>query len=269
MKEFLWKYLIGPIVADSRNAGEAVWQGVTAYPGYNPVNTAVYAFTAVSLLYLTYRFFEWKDIKLDKELAVYSIPFMFLGGALRFIEDAQIISSPQNIVLITPLIYILIALIYIPAVALLNRRKFFYLGISLLLPVLTVSILGLSGINLIYLLSVVSLIGVLTGVYYWLFEDKYTSNSLIALAASQFFEGASSMMASFYDYNPKQLLAQQFNSLLGPPGILLMKILVLGLALKVIVDMEDEKMKGLTLLVMYAIGFGTGFRVFLRVLAGI
>lgn len=269
MKEFLWKYLIGPIVADSRNAGEAVWQGVTAYPGYNPVNTVVYALTAVSLLYLTYRFFEWKEVELDAQLALFSIPFMFLGGALRFIEDAQIISSPQNIVLITPLIYILIAIIYIPAVTLLNRRKFLYLGIGLLLPVLIASTLGFSGINLIYLLTVISLTGVLTGVYYWLFEDEYTSSSLVALAASQFFEGVSSMTASFYDYSPKQLLAQQFNSLLGPPGILLMKIIVLFLAIRVIMDMKSEKMKGLTLLVLYAIGFGTGFRVFLRVLAGI
>jgi uncharacterized membrane protein len=269
VKEFLWKYLVGPIVADSRNAEEAVWQGATAYTGYNPVNTFVYALTAATMLYLTYRFFKWKDVELDSGLAFHSIPFMFLGGSLRFIEDAQIISSPQNIILITPFVYLLIALMYIPAVIFLNEKKLSYLGHGLLFPVLAVASLGLSGFNTIYLLSVLALSVSLTGIYYWVLDEEYTSKALTAMAGSQLFEGSSSMMAAFYDYNPKQLLAQQFNSVLGPPGILVMKLLVLGLAVKVVTDIEDGKMEGLTFLVLYAIGFGTGFRVFLRALAGI
>jgi uncharacterized membrane protein len=266
---FVWKYLVGPIVADGKNAESLVWQGVTTYPGYNLVNTVTYGLIALTGLYFSYRFFKMKDIELSPGLAIKSVPYMFLGGALRFMEDAQVVSFPYNIVLITPFVYMLVALIYIPAVSYLGRKHFAYLGSVLLIPPLALSFPLFQPSQSFYFASVVILSGLLTGLYIWLVNESLKAPSYVLVAASQFFEGAASMMASFQGYQPKQLLAQTLNRFMGPPGILVLKLGVLALALSVLTDLEDEKMKGLALLVLYAIGFGTGFRVFLRALSGI
>jgi uncharacterized membrane protein len=70
-------------------------------------------------------------------------------------------------------------------------------------------------------------------------------------------------------FAPKQIIAQMFYSLLGPPGILVMKFGVMGLALYVLQDIQEEPLRGIALITLYAVGLGTGFRVFLRVLAGV
>lgn len=269
MIEALWKYVIGPIVADARGTETVIWNGVTATTGYNPVNTILYAATAATVLFLLHRFFSKKDVQLTSATAVYSIPFILLGGTLRFLDDIQLIPYPYSIPLITPLIYFLIAAVYLPAVYKLENRDLLKLGTAILLPVLGYALRGLNSVNVVYAAAVVSLSLLLTGLYYFVLQKPYNSRHLVLLAFTQFFEGSASMLSTFYGYSPKQLLTQLFNSLIGFPGILLMKTLVLILGIRVITDLDDERLRYLALMVLYSVGLGTGFRVFLRVVAGV
>ena len=269
MQEILWKYLIGPIVADAQNVQQLAWKGTTATKGYNPVNTAFYAVTSIIVLLGIYKLFHKKGIKFTTETAVHTLPFVLIGGTLRFLQDASAVPYPYSIVLITPLIYFLVAAITLPAIYYLENRRITLFGTLLFAPLMLYSVLQFEQFRILYIVSTIVLTAILTFSYRWIASEKYSSFPLVLVAFTQLFEGVASMLSSFYGYNPKQLLAQLFTALIGFPGVLVMKVGVLALAISVVTDIEDENMKALALLTLYAIGLGTGFRVFLRVLAGV
>jgi uncharacterized membrane protein len=269
LKEFIWKYLVGAVVADAKNVESAAWKGVEAFPGYNPYNTLMYVLVALVSLYVVYRFMERNDFELDAGTALNSIPFLLLGGTLRFMEDAGILPFPYSAVLVTPLIYFLIAAVYIPAVYLLDEKRLAYLGVGILTPVLLLALTGFKEFRAFYLVASLALTAVLTAAYKFFTSSEYSTAPMTAIAASQFFGGAAAMNASFYGYAPKQLLAQTMNGVFGPPGVLIMKFILVVAAARVLVDMKDQEIYGIALLVLYTIGFATGFRVLLRATAGI
>ena len=269
MLELLWKYLVGPIVADAKGVETLAWKGATTATGYNPVNTVFYAATAGLTLYLIYRFFQTRDVELTPQTAITATPFILLGGTLRFLDDAQLVPYPYSIPLITPLIYFLIAAIFVPAIIKLDEKKVKILGTAILTPVLIYSLINFQSFNLIYASGTIALSLLITAIYYLIFEEEFVKPYLIVLVFTQVFEGVVSMFSSFYGYQPKQLLAQTFNTFLGFPGVLVMKLGILALAISVIRDIEDSKLKSIALITLYSVGLGTGFRVFLRVTAGV
>ena len=268
MLQLLWKYIIGPIIADARGAETAVWNGITATTGYNIFNTIFYAATAATIIYLIYQLINKKDVQITTQTAINTTPFILLGGTLRFLDDVQLIPFPYSITLVTPLVYFLIASIYIPAIYKLKDKQILKLGIALLVPSLAYAATAFTSFNIVYATATIALTTVLTAAYYFIVEENYQAPYLVLLAFTQFFEGSASMISSFYGYNAKQLLAQQFNNILGLSGVLVMKTMVLALAISVITDIEEKALKSISLIILYSIGLGTGFRVFLRVLAG-
>ena len=133
---FLWHYFWGPIHADATNARCAVIEGgggpqllgsdaacraadsggaIVAEPGYTVVSEIGYAvalvFFLVGVLFLLRRL----DVGHDKRFFFALVPFMFLGGALRVVEDANdaaldagvgtLLSYPANTLIISPIIY--------------------------------------------------------------------------------------------------------------------------------------------------------------------
>lgn len=277
MEEFIWKYLVGPIVADAKGLEQATWKGIQASTGYNPVNTLAYVLLAGSILYLVHQYFERNNVELGPSTAVSSTPFILLGGFLRYLDDAQVIPFPFSITLITPVIYILIASVYVPALLKLDEKNLLKLGAGILIPTTIFTSFSFQIVNPWYTVSAMTLSILFTGLYYFLASEEYRETSLLLLAFSQLFEGVSSMLGSIPAliskpstvYQPKQLLAKMFNNFLGFPGVLVMKIGVLLLGLSVIKDLEDANLKFLALLILYAVGLGTGLRVFLRASAGV
>jgi len=277
MEEFVWKYLLGPIIADAKGVETVTWNSVTAVTGYNPVNTVAYVLLAGSILYLAYRYLERMDIGLSPSTAIYSTPFILLGGTLRFIDDAQIVPFPYSIVFITPIIYLLVAAVYIPALTRLEERDLMKLGNIFLVPTVILVLVSSDIVNLVYLVSVLGLSFILTGLYYFFVDENFSTKPFVLLAFSQLFEGSASMLASVPQlisdtsntYQPKQLLAKLFNDLFGVPGVLVMKVGVLVLGVSVIKDLEDDTLRFMGLMVLYAVGLGTGLRVFLRATAGV
>ncbi|WP_423750552.1 DUF63 family protein [Salinirarus marinus] len=127
---FVWHYFWGPVQADANSAVCAVREGgVTryldstsacaaapepvAYPGYTLVSEVGYV--VVLLIALTGLVFllQRLDVGEDRELFFALLPFMFFGGALRVVEDANdtagaadaLISYPWNTLIISPIIY--------------------------------------------------------------------------------------------------------------------------------------------------------------------
>jgi uncharacterized membrane protein len=127
---FIWHYFWGPVQADANSAVCAVRPGSTveyiydstacanaaepvAYPGYTLVSEVGYMVTLlvalVGLVFLLRRL----DLGSDREFFYALLPFIFLGGALRVVEDANdavpaadaLISYPLNTLLISPIIY--------------------------------------------------------------------------------------------------------------------------------------------------------------------
>lgn len=271
---FLWRYIIGPVVADAQGVSEATWQGVTAVTGYNLVNTSVWALLAALVGYGIYILFERQDIRFDRSTVVYSLPFVVLGGVLRFVEDAGAGSLGMRLLLITPVIYFLIAGIYLLSIVLGEKfaedRDLFLLvsGSLLTLPVFAYSLIFVKEFSL--LLQPFILASGLTLAAYLLLQDSYFDAPIyLAAVFSQFFGGAASMVSLSQGYSQKQLLAQQATSIFGEPGILVVKAGVLFLAFKVLKDIEEEDVESLLLMALMIVGLATGLRVALRVSAGI
>ncbi|MFC6835299.1 DUF63 family protein [Halomarina ordinaria] len=133
---FIWQYFWGPVVADANNAQCAVLTGgnvdlvydaatcssaeaegrIVAEPGYTLVSEVGYAATLVFML--TGVLFLVRALDVVREPAAFFalVPYMFFGGALRVVEDAndaavvasgvdQLVAYPLNTLLISPVIY--------------------------------------------------------------------------------------------------------------------------------------------------------------------
>ena len=129
---FIWHYFWGPVYADAHNATCAVWDDgartllhsssecaaaaePVAYPGYTAVSEIGYALTLIFALIGVVFLLRRLDVANDTSFVVTLLPFMFLGGALRVVEDASnafareglgaIIEYPWNAFIISPVIY--------------------------------------------------------------------------------------------------------------------------------------------------------------------
>jgi len=280
--EFIWKYLAGPVIADAKNAETAVWNGVTAHTGYNMFNTVLWALIAVTAILLIRREFNRRDIELTTQTAISSIPFIILGGILRFLEDAAVLPFILRPLAITPIIYLVVAGLFLASLPLASRlaskaecsrdELLKNLGYIYLAPFLALTVYTLlGGADILLILLPIGVASVLTGLYYLITRrNNYSRKEYLLIAFSQFFGGAASMVSLSQGYQQKQLLTQAFTSLFGEIGIVILKAGIIGLAVYMLEkDIEEEQMKALALIVLYSIGLATGLRVLLGLSMGI
>ena len=128
---FLWQYFWGPVVADANSAACAIKSatgvsfggsvstcsaatGIVAYPGYTIVSEIGYAVTLILALVGVVFLLRRLDLGTDRRFFFALLPYVFLGGALRVVEDANdavpagvdtVISFPWNALIISPVIY--------------------------------------------------------------------------------------------------------------------------------------------------------------------
>lgn len=146
---FLWRYFWGPVVADGHGAacavrvdGETViyetaascptGTGIVATPGYTTVSTVSYGIVLLVAIFGVYLVLERYDVGSSPSFFYALVPFMFLGGTVRVIEDAVVAlpettlayvpTFPVTTALISPFIYFLVFLLAVGS-----------LGLSLLL----------------------------------------------------------------------------------------------------------------------------------------
>ncbi len=101
---FFWQYFFGPVVADSQTS-PVTRNGVTATPGYTLVSSAVYAYYlllgVVGAVHLLDRF----EVGDTTSFFYALVPYGFLGGALRVVEDTGSLEAPLAYFFISPVIY--------------------------------------------------------------------------------------------------------------------------------------------------------------------
>ncbi|MFP4627652.1 MAG: DUF63 family protein [Halobacteriales archaeon] len=139
----IWRYFWGPVVADGHDVACAVRidgtteliasstacdaaTGIVAEPGYTAVSTVSYAIILLFAVVGVYLGMVRYDIGTDRQFFFALVPFMFLGGAMRTLEDATLAvpegtafvpSFPTTAVLISPFIYVLVFLIVVAVLA--------------------------------------------------------------------------------------------------------------------------------------------------------
>jgi uncharacterized membrane protein len=138
---FVWHYFWGPVQADANSAACAVREGgVTryltsadacaaaaepvAYPGYTLVSEVGYMLVLLLMLSGLVFLLRRLDVGSRKGFFYALLPFVFFGGALRVVEDANdtpgaaeaLISYPWNTLVISPVIYFTVFAITLAAV---------------------------------------------------------------------------------------------------------------------------------------------------------
>ncbi|MFB6205934.1 MAG: DUF63 family protein [Haloglomus sp.] len=132
---FLWHYFWGPVYADAQGARCAVMTDtgpellfsearcsaarnagrIVAEPGYTLVSEAGYAITLIFFLIGVLYLLRYLEVGETLDFFFALTPFMFFGGALRVVEDANnaaleasietLLSYPANTLIISPVIY--------------------------------------------------------------------------------------------------------------------------------------------------------------------
>jgi len=118
--DFLYRFFWGPVVSDSQ---EHTVSGVPE--GYNVVSTISYALLLGIGFLGFYRLARFLRLKVDVQLVLASIPIFLFGGLARALEDAQLYQNGLEYLFISPLIYVLMALLFSATigVALYSERK--------------------------------------------------------------------------------------------------------------------------------------------------
>ena len=139
---FIWKYFWGPVVADGLGyncvayAGGAeipcheagAGMGPEATPGYTTISTVSYAVVLLAFIIGVYLGLERFNIEPTHKLFFALIPFVFLGGTMRVLEDTALLAQatatdglvlefPLTAMLISPLIYFLVFFIAVGTLA--------------------------------------------------------------------------------------------------------------------------------------------------------
>ncbi len=102
---FIWKYFYGPILADSQALNTIVYNGIEAHPGYTLVSEISYAYTLLTILIFLIHLLRIFDIGKKPQFFHSLTPFILFGGAIRVIEDAELLELPLSLFFISPIIY--------------------------------------------------------------------------------------------------------------------------------------------------------------------
>lgn len=103
--QVVWKYFIGPVVADAANTATVQMDGVTAHRGYTLVSEAVYGLLLVYGLAVLVEGFRELDIGGERSFVLWFVPFIAFGALLRVVEDAAVMDGAARFLLISPVIY--------------------------------------------------------------------------------------------------------------------------------------------------------------------
>ncbi len=93
ISDFIYKYYIDPIRYEQP---------------YNAVETITYALILIAAVYLIYRWFKKSGFPLDGPFVLATLPYIIFGGMLRVVQDADMIHSDLQFLIVTPFIYFVI-----------------------------------------------------------------------------------------------------------------------------------------------------------------
>jgi len=262
---WIYKYYIEPIVLDS---------------GYNPINTITWAVLLGIFLILISRAFWRMQLKIDDQLLIYTLPYVLAGSSLRVVEDANLVAAPAKYLLITPLIYLLVAAVTF--VTLILSRKLFvhyyrvYASVGLGWTAANLTVLFMSGMEMPWVPLVVIVLGCgVTGILYLLrgrlvfLSDRFNLMILLAhmLDASSTFVGV-----DWLGYSEKHVVPTFLIDLAGTALVMYPLKLVVLLPLLYLIQgtlREEPATRTLIKLALLVLGLAPATRNTLRMALGI
>jgi uncharacterized membrane protein len=134
--KFIYRYYWGPLEVDALESGPITQSdGYVVDQGYTLVSEITYGIVLILALYGIFKLFDRLNIKIDWRFVLSTLPFFFLGGTLRTLEDAELYNEPYVYLFISPVIYFLIAAVIMSALLFtlfLERKESFSLKMKLI-----------------------------------------------------------------------------------------------------------------------------------------
>lgn len=279
----VWKYYYGPLVADY--AGEPLTRGgVTAYGGYNWVDTGTWAIVLGVSLWNLLDLFARRGLQLTRALTWSLVPMIVAGGTMRGLIELDWIPAPWAYLFITPNIYLVFFFYTLAALLLgvaLERRTAGrvrhwhatlaagalavaitwsgWAGYALDAPAGTLDTAQLARVFVLSALVVGALVAAL-----WLPRVRFVRDPLYVLVLyGQVVDGMQNYLGAEHGHQSKLLGATFLNATFGDAGLLATKLLLfvpLLAYLKARVEgKEDANTVQLLLLAILALGLAMGF----------
>jgi len=260
---------------------------ITFGTGYNIYNTITYAIIFIVAAFFVYKLLRYIKIRIDTKLIYGIIPYVILGGLLRALEDASVVTG---FLFKTPAIYVLIFVIALAALLVsIGVQKYsryqyhkvwFVIGIVILL-------FGFSYVNMVSSFALLSMVGI-TAAWVIVFlvikkialKKKYTSiskflsNENLLLLSVHMFDASTTFTAlNFFSYFEQHVLPSFLINILGPAVMFPLKLIVV-IAVLYVLDKElhkreDLEKRGFVKLLILILGLAPGLRNLIRLVMGV
>jgi len=252
--------------------------------GYNPANTLTWALILGLMLFVIIKLFRYLDLRLDESLVYHTIPYILAGSSLRVIEDAGILAPPLKYLLITPLIYFVVALV--SATSLLLCRKFVGEGF-----LKSYAYLGLAwtALNLALLLTYVEVenawapavifaLGSALTLVLWLLRSHMKLSFLerrgyLLILYSHMLDASSTYIGvNWMDYYEKHVVPSYLIDLTGTALVMYPLKLVILIPVLSLIDttlQEDTNLRNMAKLALLTLGLAPAMRNTIRLTLGI
>ena len=268
LSDWVYRYYIYPIIYDT---------------SYNPVDTVTWAIILGLAVLGLIKLFRKLDLRMDEDLVLYTLPYIFAGASLRVIEDTGLVAPPWRYLLITPLIFFLVFLVTFASL-LLSRKIFgkdFYRGyaiIGVIWTILNISALAALGFKNSWIIALIFGIGsAIAGSLYILRigvpQLRFLDNSynMMIIYAHMLDASSTYIGVDWFGYYEKHVVPTFIIDLTGTAAVMYpLKLLVLLPALSMIdKSLEDPSLRNLAKLVLITLGLAPAIRNTLRLALGI
>ena len=243
---------------------------------YTLPGTIVYALFFAAAVFLVYKFILKKmKFRIDKKFILSLVPFIFLGGIMRSLEDAGFY---QGYFFVSPGIYVTLFFVALGCLLLsVTIEKFFkkdywktmlIIGTALcafnLYEVFSFGLPNWRGVLMI--LGLVGLWSVIFGAIHLKFP-KYLTKTNLPILVSHMFDGSSTFVAlAFFGYAEQHVLPTFLINLAGPWVMFPLKIFIVWPVLYLIDKyVEDEGFRNWLKIAVLILGLALGTRDMLKV----
>jgi len=236
------------------------------------------------MLLLIIRLFRRLDIRLDDQFVFCTVPYILAGSSLRVVEDANIVAAPAKYLLITPFIYVLVAVVTLASLAfcrwaLKERYIAGYALIGLLWTGANLLVLAfLQGAESLLIPAAIFSLGSAAALAAWALASKlklrFLSDrlNLLILWAHMLDASSTYVGVDWFDYTEKHVLPTFLIDLAGTALVMYpLKLLILIPVLVLIDDAlrDDPSLKNLTKLALLTLGLAPALRNTIRLTLGI
>lgn len=265
---WIYEYYIDPIVYDT---------------GYNPVNTVTWALVLGLMLIGVMRLFRRLDIRIDEPFVLSTTAYILAGSTLRVVEDADLLAAPLKYLLITPLIYFLVAAVALSALvffktAVKERYLFGYAAVGLCWTGANLILLASLGGGSLAIPAVIIMVGSSAALAAWavgrwldfqLLSDRL---NLLILWAHMMDATSTYFGVDWFGYHEKHVLPNFLIDLSGTALVMFpLKLLIIIPILALIEGglRDDPSLRNLTLLALLTLGLAPALRNTIRLTLGV